>query len=57
MWQNELTNEKDENGQTKYETIYLDAWENDYHKDPIVPLIGALNPYLKLENADIAMNH
>ncbi len=54
MWQNELNNEKDENGQPKYETIYLDAWENDYHTDPIIPLIGALNPYLELENANNA---
>lgn len=51
MWQNELNNEKDDKGQSKYETIYLDAWENDYHQDPIIPLIGALNPYLELENA------
>lgn len=31
-----------------HKTIFLDAWENDYYIDPIIPLIGVLEPLLKL---------
>lgn len=43
-WKNQL----EKNGET---TIYLDAWENDYYIDPIIPLIGKLGIILKLNDA------
>lgn len=40
MWQNELSSEN-------YQTIYFNAWEDDYCKDPLVAIIGQLWEHFK----------
>ncbi len=45
MWRN-LLSEK------KFGSIYLDAWENDYYVDPIVPIVGVLEEFLEVNNAN-----
>ena len=40
MWQNMIDEEDEYKG--KFETLYFNAWENDYIKDPLVALISEI---------------
>ena len=48
MWKNMLDSE--EEYKDKFETLYFNAWENDYIKDPLLAIFSELN--LKLNSDD-----
>ena len=35
-----------------HKTIFLDAWEVDYYKEPIIPLVGGFEKMLELDNVE-----
>lgn len=57
MWIDMINNEKDENEKCKYkdeyETMYFNAWENDFINEPIVSLLSELEKQMSEKDSHI----
>lgn len=51
MWKNLL--DKDENYNTKFKTLYFNAWEHDYTKDPLLSIFCEIDEQIKEEDSEL----
>ncbi|MCD3298193.1 KAP family P-loop NTPase fold protein, partial [Clostridium botulinum] len=51
MWDNMMNT--DERYKDKFETLYFNAWENDYIKDPLLAFISEISNQLKKNDGKI----
>ena len=50
MWKNML--DSDENYNSKFKTLYFNAWENDYIKDPLLAIFSEMEKQIHEEDSD-----
>lgn len=57
MWRDMIINDKDSEGELIYnndfETMYFNAWENDYISEPLVSLLCELNTQIKTKDGKV----
>lgn len=51
MWKNLL--DKDESYNTKFKTLYFNAWEHDYTKDPLLSIFCEIEQQIKEEDSEL----
>ena len=51
MWKNLL--DSDENYNTKFKTLYFNAWEHDYIKDPLLSIFCEIEEQIKEEDSEL----
>ncbi|MDK0684670.1 P-loop NTPase fold protein [Clostridium perfringens] len=54
MWKNML--DSDENYNSKFKTLYFNAWENDYIKDPLLAIFSEMEKQIHEEDSDFEKN-
>lgn len=50
MWKNMLDSEKEYN--SKFETLYFNAWENDYIKDPLLAIFSEMEKQMHKDDSE-----